>query len=76
MINRNNNSINQNVGYRNVNTNHPLVNNAQDYYVYSKFLSISSEDRDIIKYPKSYAFEIELPEDYVNVAKMSFKIKF
>lgn len=73
MINRNNNSINQNqnVGYRNVNTNHPLVNNAQDYYIYSKFLSISSEDRDIIKYPYSYAFEIELPEDYANVAKMS-----
>jgi len=57
--------------YPNVNTNHPLVHNAQDYLVYKKYISIHSEDRNIIKHPQSNTFEIELPEDYLNVSKMS-----
>lgn len=48
-------------------TGHPLIKNTQEYMVYQKFVSIHSEDRDIIKYPNSSAFEIELPEDYLNV---------
>ena len=48
-------------------TNHPLIENTQDYLNYSKYLSINSADRDIIKYPNSSVFEIELPEDYLNV---------
>jgi len=35
---------------------------------YKKYVSIHSEDRDINKYPNSSEFEIELPEDYLNVA--------
>lgn len=62
---------NENITYNNVNTNHPLINNAQDYITYEKYISINSEDRDITKYPKSNEFEIELPEDYLNVYKMS-----
>ena len=48
--------------------NHPLINNANQYYYEKKFISIHSEDRDVDKYPNSALFEIELPQDYVNVA--------
>lgn len=57
--------------YYNVNTNHPIIQNSQEYVVFHKFISIHSEDRDMNKYPKSNTFEIELPEDYLNVSKMS-----
>jgi hypothetical protein len=66
----------QNIGsfsYNNVNTNHPIINNSQEYIIYKKYVSIHSEDRDINKYPKSNAFEIELPEDYLNVYKMNLR---
>jgi len=46
---------------------HPLIPNSQDYMIYKKYVSIHSQDRDIIKYPLSTEFEIELPEDYCNV---------
>jgi hypothetical protein len=32
-----------------------------------KYVSIHSEDRDIVKFPNSSEFEIELPQDYCNV---------
>lgn len=51
----------------NVSQNHPLIANSQQYLDYKKFVSIHSEDRDIIKYPNSSEFEIELPQDYLNV---------
>ena len=51
----------------NVSTMHPLIPNAQQYMLVSKYVSIHSEDRDCIKYPSSSEFEIELPEDYLNV---------
>ncbi len=48
-------------------TNHPLIPNSQEYLVYKKIISIHSEDRDIVKFPSSSEFEIELPQDYLNV---------
>lgn len=51
----------------NVNSNHPLIPNSQQYIMYNKYISIHSEDRDILKYPNSSEFEIELPEDLLNV---------
>ena len=51
----------------NTSTNHPLIPNEQEYIVYKKIISIHSEDRDIIKYPSASEFEIELPQDYLNV---------
>jgi hypothetical protein len=51
----------------NVSSNHPLIPNSNDYILYKKFVSIHSEDRDCLKYPVSSAFEIELPEDIINV---------
>jgi len=54
----------------NVNTTHPLIGNSQDYMFYKKYVSIHSEDRDLIKYPNSCDFEIELPQDYLNVASL------
>lgn len=52
----------------NVNTSHPLIPNSQEYIYYNKFVSIHSEDRDLLKYPNSNEFEIELPEDFLNVS--------
>jgi hypothetical protein len=51
----------------NTSTNHPLIPNSQEYFVYKKIISIHSEDRDIIKFPSASEFEIELPQDYLNV---------
>ena len=51
----------------NVQSNHPLIPNSQDYLIYKKYVSIHSEDRDILKYPNSSQFEIELPEDITNI---------
>jgi hypothetical protein len=38
--------------------------------MYNKYISIHSEDRDFLKYPNSSEFEIELPEDLLNVASL------
>ena len=54
----------------NVNQTHPLIPNSQNYTYYKKYISIHSEDRDMIKYPNASAFEIELPEDLLNVATL------
>lgn len=54
----------------NVNTTHPLINNSQEYVLIEKYISIHSEDRDIVKYPDSSEFEIELPEDILNIASI------
>ena len=56
-------------GY-NLNTGHPIQPNAQEYMSYTKHVSIHSEDRDIIKFPNSSFFEIELPEDINNVVSV------
>jgi hypothetical protein len=50
-----------------VNSSHPIIPNSQDYTVYKKYVSIHSEDRDMLKFPQSSSFEIELPQDYLNV---------
>jgi len=57
----------------NVNTNHPLIPNAQEYTFYQKYVTIYSNDRDIIKYPNSSDFEIELPQDYLNVLAVTLQ---
>jgi hypothetical protein len=51
----------------NTSTSHPLIPNSNEYHIFKKYVSIHSEDRDIIKYPNSSLFEIELPEDITNV---------
>ena len=50
------------------NTTYPLIPNANEYMIEQRVVSIHSEDRDITKYPSSSNFEIELPDDYVNVS--------
>ena len=52
----------------NVNTTHPLIKNANDYYLFYKYIVIYSGDRDMLKFPYANEFEIELPSDYCNVA--------
>jgi hypothetical protein len=51
----------------NVSTSHPLIPSSQEYFFNKKCVSIHSDDRDMQKYPNSAEFEIELPQDYVNV---------
>ena len=51
----------------NTSTTHSLITNSQQYMLQLKYVSIHSEDRDILKYPVSSSFEIELPQDYLNV---------
>lgn len=51
----------------NTSTNHPLIPNSQQYMFEKQYISIDSEDRNILKYPRSSEFEIELPQDYCNV---------
>ena len=65
----NNNQELTSKGY-NLHTNHPLQASAQEFLYYKKYVSIHSEDRDIIKYPTSDQFEIEIPEDLLNVASI------
>ena len=55
----------------NLNTSHPLITNSQEYIFYKKYVSIHSQDRDTTKYPNSSEFEIELPEDIVNVSSLT-----
>jgi hypothetical protein len=52
----------------NLANNHPIIPNANQYFLEKKYITICSEDRDILKYPNSSEFEIELPQDYLNVA--------
>lgn len=54
----------------NTNTNHPLIQNSQEYIYYKKYVSIHSEDRNVLKYPSSSEFEIEMPEDICNVVSL------
>jgi hypothetical protein len=55
----------------NLSTNHPLISNSQEYMYENKLVNINSEDRDVLKYPNSTEFEIELPQDYTNVVAVS-----
>jgi hypothetical protein len=48
-------------------TNHPLINNSNQYFYEKKYISINSEDRDYSKFPTSSEFEVLLPQDYLNV---------
>lgn len=51
----------------NTQTSHPLIPNSQDYLFEQQYISVHSEDRNIVKYPNASEFEIELPQDYLNV---------
>jgi len=72
--NRNENIAEKNFSFENhifnTQTNHPLIPNIQEYIYYKKYVSIHSEDRNILKYPNSSDFEIEMPEDLLNIATL------
>jgi hypothetical protein len=52
---------------KNVFNNHPLIKNSNQYFLEKKYISISSEDRDITKYPDPSEFEMLLPQEYLNI---------
>ena len=47
--------------------NRSIIPNSQQYMFEEKYVSIHSEDRNIVKYPNASEFEIELPQDYCHV---------
>ena len=53
------------------NTTYPIIGNANEYMFYKKMVSIHSEDRDVLKYPNASYFEIDLPQDYLNVSSVT-----
>ena len=53
----------------NYSTNHPIIPNNSEYIRNRKQVSIHSEDRNVEKFPSAAHFEIELPEDIVNVER-------
>ena len=61
---------NFNTNMFNTNTSHPLIPSSQEYMFYKKYVSIHSEDRNFLRYPFASEFEIELPEDLLNVAAL------
>jgi len=51
----------------NTSTNHPIIPNANEYMYQRQYVSIHSEDRNLLRFPRSSEFEVELPQDYCNV---------
>lgn len=58
------------MSHYNTSTNHPIIPNSNNYMYEQKYVSIHSNDRDILKYPSSSDFEIELPQDYLNITSI------
>jgi hypothetical protein len=56
------------MSYYNVASNHPLIENSNEYAIIKKYVAIHSQDRDFLKFPNAASFEIELPEDMLNVS--------
>jgi len=55
-------------------TNHPVMPTPTDTAEYNEvryYVSVHSEDRNMIKYPNSSTFEIELPRDFYNVKTLN-----
>lgn len=59
-----------NIQFSGTNNNHPLIPNSQEYMYFKKYVSIHSEDRNILKYSNPAEFEIEFPEDITNVVSL------
>ena len=58
----------------NVSTAHPIMPTPIDTAEYEEthfYVSVHSEDRNVLKYPNSADFEIQLPRDYYNVSKLN-----
>lgn len=54
----------------NTSTNHQIIPNSNNYMYEQHYVSIHSNDRDLHKFPKSSEFEIEIPQDYLNVVSV------
>ena len=59
------------MSYFSRNTTHPLIKNNKDYMVHSHIISVQSEDSDVLKWPNSSQFEIELPIEYKNICAIT-----
>jgi len=64
-------------------TNHPIiptppnaVRDAVDTNVDTFFATISSSDRNMVKYPQASSFTVQLPQDYNNIIAMSLHQSF
>ncbi len=54
----------------NQDVNHLLIKNNDEYIIEKKLLYISSNDRDIAKWPNANDFEIMCPQSYLNVQSL------
>ena len=59
------------MSYFSRNTTQPLINNNKEFMVHSHIISVQSEDRDVLKWPNSSQFEIELPIEYKNICAIT-----
>jgi hypothetical protein len=50
--------------------NHPIIKNANQYFLEQKYVSIHSSDINLSKYPNISEFEISLPQELLNVASV------
>ena len=64
-------------------TNHPIiptppntVRDTVDTNVDTFFATISSSDRNVVKYPQANSFTVQLPQDYNNITAMSLHQSF
>lgn len=48
--------------------NRPISNRSSNFFVDRKIISVDSVDRDIMKWPHSSQFEVQLPEPLINVS--------
>ena len=59
------------MSYFSRNTTQPLIKNNKEFMVHSHIISVQSEDRDVLKWPNSSQFEIELPIEYKNICAIT-----
>lgn len=48
----------------------PVIDNTNEYMYERKMVSISSEDRDLVRFPSANSFELMLPQDLCNVSSV------
>ena len=48
-------------------TNHPIISHPESTADEKHYVTISSQDRNVTKYPNANDFTIDLPQDYTNV---------
>lgn len=51
-------------------TSHQFIPRLQNYSVMTKHVSVHSDDRDFMKYPRAFEFEVVLPKELQNICSV------